>query len=179
MGALITAAYLQSRKHDPDHFFTYLSSPPVGIGGGVGEVVKLLPGELFKKLSSMNKGVLLPGMVDPNQLSTDLSVGQAYMDDPLTMKSLHTKLLLGLIATSKQVFSRPLRIQTPTVCSVGSEDRVVCVSELVKYFTLIDKSVKLQIFKGARHEVHNEVEAIREKYFAFLEHEMLQSIKKE
>lgn len=179
MGALITAGYLQGRPHEAGHFFTYLSSPPVEIGGGVGEFVKLVPSEFFKQLSRLKKGMKLPGMVDPKQLSTDLSVGEDYMKDPLTMKSLHTKLLLGLVSTAREVFSRPLRIPTPTVCSVGSNDKVVSVSELVKYFTLVDKSVKLRIFNGARHEVHNEVESIREEYFSFLEKELLQSVGKD
>ncbi len=177
MGALIVAAHLQEQKvEDSNLEFVYLSSPPVGVGGGLGEVVRTIPGELFNYLSKFNKGLMLPGMIDVKLLSSDPVVGQKFMDDDLTLKTLHSKLLLGLMAKSKNVFSRPLRIKCPVVCSVGSDDKIVSVSELVNYFTLIDKSVKVQIFKKARHEVHNEIEDLREPYLTFLRESIMHSV---
>lgn len=176
MGALITAAHLQAQNIDPDLQFVYLSSPPVGIGGGLGEIVKKIPSELFGYLSKFKKGMMLPGMVDLKSLSSDASVGQKYLDDPLTLKTLHSNLLISLVAKAKSVFARPLRISCPVTCSVGSDDKIVSVSELINYFTLVDKSAKLRVFKRARHEIHNEIKEIREEYFNFLRDAVTHSV---
>ena len=176
MGALITAAHLQAQNIDPDLQFVYLSSPPVGIGGGLGEIVKKIPSELFGYLSKFKKGMMLPGMVDLKSLSSDASVGQKYLDDPLTWKTIHSNLLISLVAKAKSVFARPLRSSCPVTCSVGSDDKIVSVSELINYFTLVDKSAKLRVFKRARHEIHNEVKEIREEYFDFLRDAITHSV---
>ncbi len=177
MGALIVAGYLQQlNKRDRHLKFVYLSSPPVGIGGALGEVVRFIPGELFGRLAALRKGVAIPGIVNPKELSSDPQVAKEYIADPYAQKSLNSKLLLELVATAKKVFAKPLRIWSPVVCSVGAKDKIVSVTELVNYFTLIDKSVKLRIFKDAKHEIHNEVKSIREEYFDFLESSFLQAL---
>jgi alpha-beta hydrolase superfamily lysophospholipase len=177
MGALITAGTLQKRKEVDNHLrFVYLSSPPVGIGGGLGEIVRLIPGEIFGKLARFKKGVMLPGMVNLKYLSTDQSVAEKFNEDPHTLKFLHSTLLLALVAASKEVFAKPLRIHCPAVCSVGSDDKIVSVSELINFFTLIDKSVKVKVFTGARHEIHNEIKSLREEYFSFLRSQLVHSL---
>ena len=177
MGALIVADYMQNlveKDFYPEKI--YLSSPPIGIGGVIGNVVKMIPSEIFSGLSQMRYGVELPGMVDLQALSNNSQVGDDYLQDKLTHKKLHSKLLFSLVSRSKKVFSRPLRISCPCYSSVGSNDRIVSVKELVNYFTFIDKSFHFKVFPEGKHELHNEIERIRSPYLSFFREKMSEGI---
>lgn len=169
MGALITAAFIQ--QYTDDEYYPerlVLNAPPAGMPGALGEVIKYAPSSLIEKLSSLSMGTRLGGLVDLRNLSHDPHVYEDYIGDELNCQKLHTKLLLGLVNTSKQVFSRPIRPKCPAYCSVGSEDQIVSVGALKHYFSMVDKSFQFKIFDGAYHEIHNEIEKYRKPYFEYL-----------
>lgn len=178
MGALITAFFMQqfssfSSSVSQDDSFLYpeivfLSSPPAGLGGPLALVANGMPLGVSQILSGFQKGLNVPGLVDLKKLSHDPSVAIAFKEDPLTLKKLNTRLLFGLLETSKLVFSRPLRIKTKVFCTVGEEDKIVSVPALLEYVSLVDKSVHFKMFKGGYHELHLEIEKYREPYFKFL-----------
>ena len=177
MGALIVADYMQNLVDDsfyPEK--VYLGSPPIGIGGILGNVVKMIPSEFFNGLSQLKYGVNLPGMIDIKALSNNLQVGDDYLEDDLTHKTLNSKLLLSLISCSREVFSKPLRISCPCYCSVGSNDQVVSVKEIINFFTFIDKSFNFRVFSEGKHELHNEIERIRTPYLEFFREKICEDI---
>jgi alpha-beta hydrolase superfamily lysophospholipase len=169
MGALITAGYLQSNARKdfyPEKVF--LSSPPVGIGGPLGKIANYLPSPLVNKLCKIPLSLDLPGMIDLDHLSHDPRVHESYEMDPLNATKLSSKLVLELARAQKEVFSRPLRADCDAYVAVGTADQIVCPQLLIKYFSTIEKSFALKIFKKARHEIHNEIKRYRTPYLEYL-----------
>ena len=175
MGALITAAYVQSLKSD-DHYpeRIVLNAPPVAYTGPVGPLFKLTPLAFWQKLARIPGSLKLGGMVDLNYLSHYHETKASYEADDLNCLKLHTNLLLGMVKTSKEVFARPIRPRCPSYVSVGSDDRIVDVEALKNYFTLVDKSFQLTVFDGAYHEIHNEIDKYKKPYFDYLKQVLLE-----
>ena len=169
MGALIAAGFLE--KFVRDDFYpslVFLSSPPILVGGIAGKIVEFTPIKFLESLSKFPFSYELPDMVNINFLSHDARIHEQYLHDDLNCLKLHTKLILNLVLSSKEVFSKPIRPKCPAVCIVGSEDKVVNVNAIEEYFNQLEKGFHLKIFEGAFHEVHNEISKYREPYFEFI-----------
>lgn len=175
MGALITCDYLQNLDEKATHpIGVFVNAPPVGYTGAAGVLLKVTPGLFINKLSELSGGANLGGMVDLNYLSHDTRVKENYIADELNALKLHSKLLLGMVAASRRVFSRPIRPHGVAFVTCGSQDKIVNVSDLKTYFSLIEKSFLLKEFEGAYHEIHNEVEKYRRPYFQYLKEKVLE-----
>lgn len=172
MGALIAAGAIQEKKLSIRPKKVFLSAPPIGLGALLGQVINFLPRELFGLLANIPLSVRLKGLVDLNNLSHDPEIMQQYLDDSLTCKSLHSKLLLELVRTSKEVFSRPLRVEGHCACAMGSEDKIADLQSAVDYFSKVEKGVNFKVIDGAYHELHNEIKRYRDPYFEFLKSEL-------
>lgn len=169
MGALIAAGFVQRcSAHVPSPERLFLSSPPIGIGGRGGAIVNRLPRSLFNWLRKLPFSIPIGSALNRQNLSHEKSVATHLKQDPLSLKRLHTKLLLNLVEASKDVFSRPITTACPIYCAIGSEDRIVSCPEAKRYFATHEPNATLLIVKGAYHELHNESEEYREPYFAFL-----------
>jgi alpha-beta hydrolase superfamily lysophospholipase len=169
MGALITSAFIQNfveDEHYPER--VVLSAPPCGMPGGIGSILKLLPGSVIPNACKLPFTMPVGGLVDMNYFSHDPRVKEDYIKDELNSIRLETKLLLELVKTSQDTFSRPLRSRAQNFVSIGECDKVVDFKDAVNYFTNVDKSFKLTIIDGAYHEVHNEIEKYRKPYFDYL-----------
>lgn len=169
MGALITARYLQKeclREEYPRK--VYLNAPPVGFHGIAGQVASWMPYSFLDGLTKLPASKKLGGLVDLNFLSHDPMVEKEYREDELNHLKLHTKLVLELAKYSHSTFSRPIHPHCPAFVSVGSGDQIVSYSQLVSYFQVIEKNFSLQVFDGAYHEIHNEIDKYRLPYFEHL-----------
>ena len=169
MGALITSSFVQNYVDEniyPERVI--INAPLCGVEGLLGAVIKVLPTKVFKMACELPYSIPLGGLVDMNNFSHDPRIKEDYIKDPLNSLKLESKLLLEMMKTSKETFSRPLRSKCPSYVSVGSNDLIIGYKELVNYFTNIDKSFQLKIFDGAYHEIHNEIEKYRKPYFAHL-----------
>lgn len=169
MGALITCSFIQNyvdENNYPERLI--VNAPPVGVGGGLGSIVRALPATFFKAASDLPYSLPLGGLVDLKNLSHDPRVNEDYIKDPLNALKLESKLVLEMTKTAKETFSRPLRSKCPSYVSVGSSDRIVGTSDLINFFTNIDKSFQLKVIDGAYHEIHNEIEKYRRPYFDHL-----------
>lgn len=174
MGALITSAYLQN-KVDKDFYPSkvYLNAPPVGYPGPLGAITRMTPRGLWQSLSRLPVSLPLKDLIDLSDLSHNSEVKTNYINDEYNCLRLQSCLILGMVKTSLEVFSRPLRPQCPAFVSVGSGDRIVSVSELKSYFSMVEKAFQLRIFDGAYHEIHNEIEVYRKPYFEHLKATLL------
>ncbi|MCB9091176.1 MAG: alpha/beta fold hydrolase [Halobacteriovoraceae bacterium] len=176
MGALITADFMQSYRtldgnvlsHDfyPEKIF--LSSPPAGNGGALGEIVNKVPSKVFNILANINYGLSLGNLFDLGNLSHDVNCVEAYKNDPLVMKKLHTRLIFQLIDTARKVFQKPLNVTCPLYCIVGTDDEIVSPKAIENYAQHIDPHMNLKIVQEGRHELHNEIERIRVYYIEYL-----------
>jgi len=172
MGALITAGFIQNNRINflPERVF--LNAPPAAIPGFLGKIVDLVKSEWLEKLSNKGKGIYLKGLVDLNQLSHDSSIKESYENDELTLLSLNSALLFKMIKEARKVFSRPLNVDYPVFCSVGSADKIVSAQALVEYFSFIERNVRFKLIEGGFHEIHNDFDEYKNPYFEFLKNSL-------
>ncbi len=175
MGALITAALVQKKEYPYPPEMIFLSAPPVAIPGALGKIVQYAPLKLLENLASFKSGLNLGGLVDLKYLSNDVRVSNDYVNDPLNCLKLHTTLILGLAYAAREVFSKPLKVECPAYCVAGGADHIINVAELKEYFTKVEKGFQLQIFEGGYHELHNEIEKYRKKYFSYIKDAFLKN----
>lgn len=168
MGALITAGFIQKNQASVLPQRVFLNAPPAAIPGLLGKIVDLVKSEWLEKLSEKGKGLYLKGLVDLNQLSHDSSVKDNYVTDELCLLSLNSALLFKMIKEARKVFSKPLNVDYPVFCSVGSADKIVSAQALVEYFSFVEKNVRFKLIEGGYHEVHNEYDEYKKPYFDFL-----------
>lgn len=183
MGSLIISRFVQKQEFDftddqadlaPTKVF--LSAPPIGLPGNLGRVVELIPKGLFSHLCHLPVSLELKGLMDLNGLSHDPLIKQAYEEDELTCKKLHTRLVLEMISVMKKTFVKPLRATCPVYCAVGSEDSIVNVNAVVRYFSEIEKGGTAYVVDGGYHEMHNEISKYKKVYFDFLKDSLLEKI---
>lgn len=168
MGALVTAGFLQNVAK-PDRYpeKVFLSSPIVGAPGVLGPLLSGAPSILFEAFCK-TPTVPLAGILNLRKLSHDSRIYDAYVKDEFTHKKIHTKLLFEILRLSREVFSRPLRIECELFVAIGTGDSIVNPELAIDYFTEVEKSAQLKIFDGAYHELHNEVDKWRKPYIQFL-----------
>lgn len=168
MGALITAGYMQNTvKKDQYPEKVFLSSPFVGAPGFLGPIVTNAPSMILQALCK-TPTLPLGGFLNLRKLSHDSRIFHAYMKDEFTHKKIHTKLLFEILKQSREVFSRPLRIECELYVACGTGDSIVSSEIAIDYFREVEKSAQLKVFDGAFHELHNEVDKWRKAYIQFL-----------
>ena len=170
MGALICASWLQT--YTPKGLYPhaiFLNAPPVGFTGILGKIIQHTSLSAISQINAIPLSIKIGGLVDTNYLSHAPEIKAQYHKDPLNQTKLHSKLLLNMVITSRQTFSRPLNPRCPAFVTVGSEDKIICVNSLTNYFKSIEKNFHIQIFEGAWHEIHNEIKKYRLPYFNFLQ----------
>lgn len=168
MGALVTAGFMQNvvkRDQYPEKVF--LSSPVVGAPGLMGPLVAGAPTLLLDAICK-TPTVPLGGVLNLRKLSHDSRIYDAYVKDEFTHKKIHTKLLFEILRLSREVFSRPLRIECELFVAVGTGDGIINSSLAVNYFHEVEKSAQMRVFDGAFHELHNEVDKWKRPYLQFL-----------
>ncbi|MEX1099207.1 MAG: alpha/beta fold hydrolase, partial [Bacteriovoracaceae bacterium] len=177
MGGLITASFMQkkvSKEVYPEKVF--LSSPAVAGAGALGEFFKIAPLKFNQLLASLPVSVRLKGVLDIKKLSHDPRVYENYVNDPLNILKVHSHLFLEVLAQSREVFSKPLRIESDLYVVIGAGDVLVNAQACVNYFQKVEKHAKLLIIEDAYHEIHNEVERYRAPYLKFLQESLMDSI---
>ncbi len=177
MGALITASYMQ--KIASTHFYpekVFLSGPPVAAPGALGSFFHLAPLGVSKTLSKLGFSIALGGMLDIKKLSHDPRVYEAYIRDPKNCLKIETKLFFSILAESKEVFSRKLRVSCPLYVAVGTKDKLIDPDRAIDYFKQTEKNASLLEVKDGYHELHNEIGKFKKPYMKFLKDSLLESI---
>lgn len=168
MGALITAGYMQNVVK-PDQYpeKVFLASPVVGAPGVAGPLVAGAPSMLLDLLCK-TPTLPLGGVLNLRKLSHDSRVYDAYLKDEFTQKKIQTKLLFEILRLSREVFSRPLRVECELFVATATADAIVNPALAEEYFAEVEKCAQVRVFDGAYHELHNEVDKWRKPYIQFL-----------
>jgi alpha-beta hydrolase superfamily lysophospholipase len=168
MGGLITSDFMQNHVREdlyPEKVF--LSSPAVGAAGILGPIFGNAPKFLLEGLTKL-PSVPVGHVLNLRKLSHDSRVYENYIKDEFTQLKIHLKLYLEIMKTSREVFSRPLRINCALYCAIGTEDVLVNPKMMISYFTEVEKNAQLKVFEGGYHELHNEIEKFKKPYLNFL-----------
>ncbi len=122
----------------------------------------------------------LPTGLDPNGISRDPDVVQAYLDDPLVHDRISPELFLGIHAAGRQTFALADNWYKPLLLSHGDDDPVTHFASSVALASQIKKgsplntsetdTAELKSWPGAFHELHNELnsEAVIEHHVDWL-----------
>ena len=149
LGGLVATAYAVSARPQPDLYV--LSAPALGsTTPRVLRGVAYLLGGLLPKVSA-------PTAISLDHLSRDSDVGEAYRDDPLV----HSR---GTLRLGKEVFrvmsdtnARLDQFRAPALVIHGADDQLVPARFSAPLADL--PNIERKVFRGLRHEMHNEPEA--------------------
>jgi alpha-beta hydrolase superfamily lysophospholipase len=142
LGGALAARYAQ--RHPKRLACVVLSAPAIGE---------------WAPLEAMLAADVIPDTpIDPDVLSRDPAVGQAYADDPLVWHGpFKRETLEALRALLAAIDSGPPLDRTPTLWLHGSEDQLVPYDgTAVGWSHLADAGSEASTYLGAKHEVFNE-----------------------
>lgn len=153
MGGLIGSAYLLN--HQDELAGAVLSAPSIKVPDNISSATILIG----KMLS-----ILVPtaGLIklDPDGVSRDPEVVEAYVNDPLVYTGKATaRLGAEIIKTMQEVTKQAAKIRLPVLIAQGSADTLVDPSGAQVLYDLIGSTDKtLKIYPDLYHEIFNEPE---------------------
>lgn len=103
---------------------------------------------------------IMPGLVQPSGLnvshiSHDPKVIEKYKNDPLVHDRISVSLFDGAVNAAKFSLSNAAELKVPTLLFHGSDDQITSPAGSREFAGKSDK-VKLKIWEGGYHELHNE-----------------------
>jgi alpha-beta hydrolase superfamily lysophospholipase len=143
MGGIVATRYAQS--HPGDLAALVLSGPVIGGNPG------------FEALLGMDPIPEIP--IDPETLSRDPGVGQAYADDPLVWHGAFKRPTLeAMFRAVGEIAAGPSLGSLPTLWIHGEEDALAPLELTRKAIdTISGDALEQRIYPGARHEMFNEI----------------------
>lgn len=153
MGSIIANHYVSSREKQD-----YRSLTLSGTGAAAGPAISGVTKAISAILSAVVPGLSIPSGLDPEFISFDKAVVDAYIKDPLVENRITTRLGAELMRHLPLMIPAAQKLSTPTMMQIGSEDESFHPDSWQQLFEAIaveDKQFKL--YDGYRHEVYNEI----------------------
>jgi len=153
MGSLIANHYVASRQSQD-----YQSLTLSGTGAAPGPAISGAVILVSRLLSAIAPKLSLPSGVDPNFISHDQRVVDAYINDPLVENKISPRLGCEMLRVLPDMITAAGMLQIPTMMQIGDEDESFHPDSWDRLFgamTIEDKVFKK--YEGYRHEVYNEV----------------------
>jgi len=134
-----------------------LSSPLLGFHASSAPSAALAL--LARVLSRVWPSVLLPARADPDALSHDKLVGEAYARDPLVSHSASPRWLTSALAAIHEVHSHAHRLAVPALVMAAGDDRIVDAQATARFAQAAPpETVEYVRWSGLYHEIFNEFE---------------------
>lgn len=128
----------------------------------------------FRFASRIVPKVRIPLGLDASKISHDETVQRAYANDPLIPKTASLRLVVEFAQACEETRVDAPNIRVPALVVHGEADAIAPAQGSRTLFDMIGSTDKaLEIFPGARHEVHNERPADRSRFVALLSSWML------
>ncbi len=134
-----------------------------GTGNSVGEDVSGFIKFLSKIFSKIAPKMTFDSGLDPNFLSHDPEVVQAYIDDSLVnYEEVTARLAKEMMEKFTNLNNIIEEFSLPLLVQCGKEDKAMFgINELKEHYKMDDKMVK--VYDGLYHEVYNETQEAREE----------------
>ncbi|HUT54483.1 MAG TPA: lysophospholipase [bacterium] len=118
--------------------------------------IKLAAGRFFSKYLP---GLTMGNGLDPQMISHDKKVVDAYIADPLVHDRVSARWFTEFTAAIEAVQKEAGKITIPVLCMQSGDDKLVAPRGAPEFFErLTVKDKKLQVWDGFYHEMFNEVE---------------------
>jgi alpha-beta hydrolase superfamily lysophospholipase len=151
-GGVVLLSTLLAGKVRPARFV--VSSPALKLRAIVPQW-KLVLGRLTSRVVP---ALALDNEVDPQALSRDAGVVEAYREDPLVHTRITSRTYTEWLDACAEIMARAHEIQTPFFASHGSDDRLVDPAGTEELFRRADvPGSELRIYPGRYHEPFNDV----------------------
>lgn len=111
---------------------------------------------LARVLGSLAPRLSLPSGLDPNLLSHDPRVVEAYIRDPLVHDRTTTAFGKAALSAIDYVFGHAAEFRLPLLIMYGSEDRLTYPNGGEELARRVRSDVTFRLWEGMAHEVHNE-----------------------
>jgi len=151
LGGLIVIYYAMKR---PERLRSLVASAPL-LGLKINPPkFKLLLGRVLYRIAP---GVSMSNEIDPNKLSHDKSVVEAYINDPLVHRKITVRWFFETMKAMDFVNRHPERIRTPALFLHGSSDELTDPKATESFYKKVNAEKKLCIYEGFYHEPFNEL----------------------
>lgn len=148
LGGLMVSTYLVSRRPQPD--LAVLSAPALAAE------VPTWQRAAAPLLSKVAPKAFVKSKIEPELLSRDRAVQQAYLDDPLVFGGATAQLGAEIFKTMSATTAALSSIAIPTYVIHGGDDELVPTASSEPLATLAN--VERRVWDGLRHECFNEPE---------------------
>jgi alpha-beta hydrolase superfamily lysophospholipase len=168
MGGNLVASFVLNYK--PELQGTIITSPWVKLAKQPPKI-QVVIGEF---IGSLFPGFTSPAKLDVKDLSTDLSVGEAYSKDPLVHNRVSAALFVGITDAGEKILKNAEHFKAPILWMHGDADNITAhwaSEDIAKRNEQID----FKIWEGMRHELHNEAE--KDKVFEHVTSWMKKALK--
>jgi alpha-beta hydrolase superfamily lysophospholipase len=158
-GVLLTSAVLRGAVK-PERFV--LSNPAFRPAAKV-------PGwklGLARIANRLTPSLALSNEVDPELISRDPGVVEAYRKDPLVHDRLSVRLALEWMAASQEALDQAADITVPFLLIVGSDDRIIDPQGAAEFSARATVDHSMKLYPSSYHEPFNDLDA--EQVFADL-----------
>jgi alpha-beta hydrolase superfamily lysophospholipase len=153
MGGLIATAFLVDRRPAIE------SAVTSGAGLALGQGVSGFRIALARLLRRLMPRFSLGSGLDPNGLSRDPQVVQAYIEDPLVFRTMTTSLASELLNAIPRTVARAAEVTVPMLMLHGEEDPLCPAQGSRDFFEGVTVTgSELRIYPNLRHEIFNEPE---------------------
>jgi alpha-beta hydrolase superfamily lysophospholipase len=153
MGGLIAAAYLADRRPAIE------SAVTSGAGLALGRGIPRLRVAAARILRHLFPGFTLGSGLDPNGLSRDPEVVEAYLEDPLVFRQMTASLAAELLDAVSRTAVRAGEVAVPLLMLHGDDDPICPADGSRAFFEGVTVAGSdLRIYPKLRHEIFNEPE---------------------
>ncbi|MBI4343805.1 MAG: alpha/beta fold hydrolase [Candidatus Omnitrophica bacterium] len=94
--------------------------------------------------------------LDPQYLSHDPAVVEAYRRDPLVQHAMSAGTYRDMLQTRDEALAQAPQVRVPVLLLCAGDDRVVSTPAAQRWFAGLRGEKRVQLFPGAYHELHHE-----------------------
>ncbi len=113
---------------------------------------------LVRILGTLAPRLTIPTGLNPNDLSRDPRVVEAYVADPLVHGRSSLGFGKGMLDMANWVKTHPQEFRVPLLIIQGSADQLVYPRGSQEFARLVPENVTYKLWNGLYHELHNEPE---------------------
>jgi len=153
MGGLVVAGYASQRN--PEIAGVATSGAALAISADFARA-RVIAAHVLKWLAPR---LSLASQLDPEGLSRDPEVIQAYLADPLVQRQITPSLASGMLSAMKRTAAAAAEVKVPMLLLHGEDDPICPVAGSRNFFDrLLVTQRGLRTYPGLRHEIFNEPE---------------------
>ncbi|MBD0400511.1 alpha/beta hydrolase [Flammeovirga sp. EKP202] len=113
--------------------------------------------KIGKFIGGIFKDFVIPSKLNPADLSTDLTVGEIYVKDPLVHNKICTALYFGVKEAGEWAIENAGQLKVNTLLMHGDDDNITSYKASEEFANKApSENMTFKIWKGLRHEMHNE-----------------------